>query len=529
MNGCFQIQIDEKGANLVLSPPIGIGAMPKLVEIKDYLEILALPYDALSINMALNTIKEEDITIFLTAQKIKPVNEMCAVFAAPDKMSATIRIYPPSIGGGLITKQQILDKLASSGVKFGIDGKAIEKALEDKLYCTDYLVAQGQRQTAGSDAKIVYKFESNASSRPELKEDGSVDFFKLNLLTHCKKGQVLAEMIPEEKGLDGIDVYGTVTPAREVTRKKFDFGRNIEVSDDGMQLISMVDGHVSLVDESVFVSDVYSVEDVGPATGNIEYQGTVEVKGNVCENFSIKTDGDVFVKGVVEGAVIEAGGNIIIARGMHGQNKGRLKAKGNIIAKFISAAVVEADGFIEAEQILNSKVYAGTDVVADVGKGLITGGRVGAKHAVNARNVGSAMGAATIIEVGGDPNMKKQLAELQKGVGEKSKAVSQMKKALDETAKKLKSGVKLAPEQIKNAQMLQKTIGETQAQIQGDLKEIERLDKLCKGDDNAHIDIRGTMYQGVSVAISGASMNVKSEYTFCRLIKNGADISSTNI
>ena len=117
----------------------------------------------------------------------------------------------------------------------------------------------------------------------------------------------------------------------------------------------MVDGHVSLVDDKVFVSDVYSVEDVSTATGNIDYQGDVEVKGNVCENFSVKTRGNVFVQGVVEGATIEAGGNIVIARGMHGQNKGKLKAGGNVIAKFISAAQVETGGYVEAEQILNAK------------------------------------------------------------------------------------------------------------------------------------------------------------------------------
>lgn len=529
MNGCFQIQINEKGVNLLLSPPIGKGAMPSVSEIKDYLDILGLPYDALAINTALNTIGEDEIVIFLTSDKVDPVNERCAIVTAHDRMSAVLRLYPPSVGGRAITKRQVLDKLEVQGISYGIDEKAIEEALQDKNYCTDVIVARGQQQTAGRDALIAYNFDISNNSRPELKEDGSVDFFKLNMLHHCTKGQVLAEIIPEEKGFDGIDVYGTVSPAREVNKIKFAFGRNLEVSEDGLQLISMVDGHVSLVDGTVFVSDVYSVEDVSTATGNIEYHGNVEVKGNVCENFSIKTDGDVFVKGVVEGAVIEAGGNIIIARGMHGQNKGRLRAGGNVIAKFISAAVVDADGFVEAEQILNSKVSAGPSVNVEAGKGLITGGRITAKSIVRARNIGSTMGAATIVEVGGDPRMKKHLTELQKSVGEKSKTVAQMKKVIEDTAKKIKMGMKLTPEQLKNAKTLQRTLDESQLQIQQELREIEKLDKLLKGDDNAHIDIRGTMYQGVSIAISGANMNVKTEYTFCRLIKKGADIASTNL
>jgi hypothetical protein len=338
----------------------------------------------------------------------------------------------------------------------------------------------------------------------------------------------LAEIEPEERGEAGVDVYGNVTPAREVKKASFAHGRNLEISEDGLKLISLVDGHASLVEGQVFVSDVYSVQDVDTSTGNIEYHGNVEVKGNVCENFSVRTDGNVFVSGVVEGAVIEAGGDIIIARGMHGQNKGRLRAGGNVIAKFISAADVEAEGFVEAEQILNSNVIA-QSIHAEAGKGLINGGKVIAKAEVNVKNAGSPMGTNTVIEVGTDSEAKRKLSELQKSVGEKSQAVTRMKRVVEDTAVKLKSGVKLTVEQLRNAKMLSETLKQTQAEVAVELKEIEKLDKLLKGSENAHIDVHGTMYQGVAISISGAALNVKNEYTYCRLVKKGADIASTNL
>ena len=198
---------------------------------------------------------------------------------------------------------------------------AIDLMIDGKMYCTDVILAKGKLPTAGRDGKINYYFDTNNKARPEIKEDGSVDYFKLNMLHHCTKGQVLAEIEPEERGEDGVDVFGTITKAREVRKAKFDHGRNLEISKDGLKLMSMVDGHASLVNGAVFVSDIYSVENVDTSTGNIEYHGNVEVRGNVCENFKIKTDGDVFVGGVVEGAEIEAGGNIVIARGMHGQKR----------------------------------------------------------------------------------------------------------------------------------------------------------------------------------------------------------------
>lgn len=528
MNGYFRLKSNEKGTSLILVPPVDGGEKILLNELKWYLDTAGVPYDVTAITSALHKVQNEAVAVFLNSERIMPINEQAQIIISPDKLSAFMRLYP-ACGGNLIEKSSIMKLMKKYGIVYGVDEAAIDGALANKEYCTDYIVARGRTATAGKDAVVEYMFDTNTSARPELKPDGSVDFFKLNTLHHCTKGQVLARIIPEEKGEDGFDVLGRRYPAREVKKAKFAHGRNLEISEDGLELRSMVDGHASLVEGTVFVSDVYSVENVSIATGNIEYHGNVEVKGNVCENFHVKTDGDVFVNGVVEGAEIEAGGNIVIARGMHGQNKGKLKAGGNIIAKFISAAEVSADGFVEAEQIINAKINAGDCVHAEAGKGLITGGKVVAKRAVTVKNAGSPMGASTIIEVGCDPEAKRRLSELQKSVGEKSKAVSQMKKGIEVSMTKLKSGEKLTGDQLKNIKILQTTLAENQKQLQEDLKEIEILDKALRGSDNSHIDIRGTMYQGCSVGISGASMKVKSEYTFCRLIKKGADVVSTNL
>ena len=529
MNGYFQIIINEQGTNIRLVPPTDGGEKIQVNELKAYLERIGVPYDVMAINSALYQLKEEEIVLFLNSMRLPPVDEKCDVQVMHDKMSAILRLYPASDKGSPLDMETVLAQVKDAKVVYGIDEKAIVKALTEKNYCTDIIIAKGKLPTAGKDATINYYFDTSVDARPELKEDGSVDFFKLNLLHHCTKGQVLAEIIPEEKGEDGVDIFGAVTAAREVKKASFNHGRNLEISEDGHKLLSMVDGHVSMVEGAVFVSDVYSVDDVSTSTGNIEYHGNIEVKGNVCENFSVKTDGNVFVNGVVEGAVIEAGGDIVIARGMHGQNKGKLVAGGNIIAKFLSAAEVTAHGFVEAEQILNSKVVAGTEVHAEAGKGLISGGRVIASKAVNVKNAGSPMGTATIIEVGSDPETKKRQAILNKSVGERSKSISQMRQVLENTAMKIKSGAKMTPDQIKNMKLLQQQYAESQEKLQKELAELAQLDESLKYDDNAHIDIGGTMYQGVAVAISGATLTVKNEYTYCRLVKKGADITSTNL
>ena len=65
----------------------------------------------------------------------------------------------------------------------------------------------------------------------------------------------------------------------------------MEVSEDKLKLISKVDGHVTLENDKVFVSNVLELVDVDASTGDINYSGSVMIKGNVLAGFSVKAAG----------------------------------------------------------------------------------------------------------------------------------------------------------------------------------------------------------------------------------------------
>ena len=108
MNGYFQIQIDEKGVSLLLSPPIGEGEKIRVTELKEYLNIIGVPYDAMAINSALSSMGDEEVVLFLTPTKIPPVDEKCTIDVELDKMTAILRMYPPSAGGLATSKAHIM-------------------------------------------------------------------------------------------------------------------------------------------------------------------------------------------------------------------------------------------------------------------------------------------------------------------------------------------------------------------------------------------------------------------------------------
>ena len=122
------------------------------------------------------------------------------------------------------------------------------------------------------------------------------------------------------------------------------------MSENGLELFSTVNGHATVVDGKIFVSKELEIPaNVDNSTGDIDYNGSVYIRGNICEGFTVIADGDIVVDGVIEGANIACGGQVIIRRGIQGQGRVSIKAESNVICKYIENAVVESGGYIETD------------------------------------------------------------------------------------------------------------------------------------------------------------------------------------
>lgn len=525
MNGYFGLKTTDRGTYLIIKPPTEGGEPVRANELKDYLRSHGIELNPEAFNAVMLKGRETTANCLASATPLPPIDEEIIVYVNADKMHVTARFIPPS-GGKKLTKQDIWNALSSQKVVAGINDSLVNKLTEKKRYCTDYEIASGTLPTSGRDAKINYHFNTDGSLRPTLKEDGSVDFFNLNNINHCKVGDVLAEIIPKEKGKDGVDVFGSVLPAREVSDVSFKYGLNISESEDGTKLISDVAGHVQLIEGTVFAADVYEIENVDTSTGNIEYTGNIQINGNVGDNYSVKASGTIEIRGTVGASTIEADGDIIIARGMYGQEKGRLKAKGNIIVKFIESATVEAGGFVEAESVLYSTIEA-QNVHVEAKKGFVTGGKIRAKNAIKAKVIGSSMGSDTVLEVGIDAKARDRFTQLQKSVSEYKKAIKQIRPVLDTSLEKVKSGENVTQELLQSVKQLQQTLKIHQDALNEALTEMNVLADVINVSGQAHIDIDGTLFGGTRVTISGVSVVMKEAIKHSRLIKQGADIKIT--
>ena len=457
-------------------------------------------------------------------------NELVDISVSVDNMLVRCRFYPAAAGGRAITKEDIMDELAHEKIVYGIDETMINSLLVNREYCTEYLIGKGTPPTLGKDAKIEYYFSTRKSLKPKHNDDGSVNYHDLNIISKVEKDQLIAKLIPAVPGEAGCDVQGGKLNPKDVHDLKLSFANNIRISEDGTKLYSEVTGHASLVQGKVFVSGVFEVPaDVDNSIGDINYPGNVSVKGNVKSGFIIHANGDIIVEGVVEGAQLYAGGQIIVKRGIHGMGKGLLSAKGNVVIKFIEGATVKSGGYVETESIIQSQVSANSEVIVSGGKGLIRGGMVRVSNKVSAKVIGSAMGIATHVEVGIEPRKLERFAQLQQEAKDIGKKIETIRPILMNYSEKMKLGITLTPEQAHYMKTQVLALKALQKQYTPVNEEINRLRMEFIEAGGAKIEVQDTIYPGVTIKISDLSLTTKRERKYCRFYKDGGEIKTVNL
>lgn len=521
-NGYFQVIVKPDGTYLHLIPPTGMGERIALGEVTNYLSFKTIFFDLVELDRVIKL--NEDTVIKLSAEQPFVEREMMILDFSEGDLQCTARFYPPFHGGECMDRTEILNDLKHNGVEFGIDEKVIDDFVENREYCKTFVIARGIPMKEGTDARIEYLFNTDLTQRPAQNEDGSVDYYNLDNICRCSAGDVLARMIPAVPGITGKTVRNKFIMPKIPRNVLFQFGKNIKKSDDGLQLISEISGHVTLTDDKVFVTGELDITNVDVSTGNIDYDGSVLVKGNVISGFTVKATGDIEVHGVVEGAHLIAGGQIIINRGINGMSHGVLEAGSNILCKYIENATVRAGGYVETDCIIHSTVSAGTHIVVQGKKGFITGGAARAGEYIDVKTIGSTMGVDTIVEVGVDPNLREHYNNLNKETARIRKDITRLEPVIRAVGERLGRGEKLAIDQMKEAKQLSKILAQNKEQLKSNMVEMAKLEIQFDNCSDAVIKVSGQAFPGTKLTVSGASLVLKTPYQYCRFIRDGADV-----
>jgi len=333
---------------------------------------------------------------------------------AADEMATQLTLTPAQ-GGKPITLEDLQKALADAGVVFGIDQAALAQACASAQR-TEVLVASGAQAENGQDTMFETLVPQTTDRAPKIDADGLIDYREHGGIAVVRPGEPLMRRIPPTPGVTGHTVRGRELPPQAGAIAMFASklpGTQL-ASEDPNLLQAAVVGQPVLVNHGVMVEPVLRVAEVNMATGNIHFDGTVQVDGEVLQGMKVQASGDIIVSGTVDGGLLEAGGNIHIAAGVIAL--ARVKAQGSVSARFAENCSIHAgtvialdDMALECELESLNQIIIGAKVPQ---RGRLVGGSATAMMLLRVPLLGSNKGGITSVKVGANPELESQIKDL---------------------------------------------------------------------------------------------------------------------
>lgn len=326
--------------------------------------------------------------------------ECVVVTVDADGMVARMKLIEPPEDVGAPGRREMLAALFKRKITSGVKTEFIARLAERPIYGRFFRIAEGVPAQDGQDGAVEYFFNPSADLRPRVAEDGTVDYRALDFVKSVKAGDLLCRITPPAAGIDGVNIYGKAISAEAGGAAVICCGANTVLSGDGLEIRAQCDGQVFLRGSTVMVSQFLALEAVDYATGNIEFSGSVHIRGDVANGFTVKAEGDIVVSGVVENATLIAGGSIALCSGIKGGGSGLLDAGQDIRTLFIESCRGRAGGSIYADTILNSQLECGRQISVLGKRGSLMGGSCTAGESVCAAQIGNQAQVPTAVKVG---------------------------------------------------------------------------------------------------------------------------------
>lgn len=297
-----------------------------------------------------------------------------------------------------IDETDLVKFLVENDVHFGVKQEAINLFLTDRhVESFPLIVAEGELATDGIDGSIVYEQNFN----PEMLErTADLNFRDVMQIPAVGKGQKLATLTKPTDGQDGMTVSKEKIEAKKGKPVDIKAGKNVRFNLEDQCFYANLEGQVSLTDRLIQVFATYEInESISMKTGNVDFVGSVVIKGDVPSGFTIKAQGDIKIFGMVEAATVISGSSIYISEGLAGMKRGNLKAAKDIHIGYINqgTAYAKNDIFVE-NSILHSDTFAGNELISE--KGNIIGGTHFAGKGIKAKDIGNRLNTKTEINFG---------------------------------------------------------------------------------------------------------------------------------
>ncbi|AIS52502.1 hypothetical protein TKV_c13310 [Thermoanaerobacter kivui] len=434
-----------------------------------------------------------------------------------DKQEAYLSLIEDP-NGVIISKDSVMTEITKHNVIYGIKQDVIEHICQNPQNVKGLLIAQGKKPVNGENGKIIFEVDIQTTAAPKVLEDGSVDYKNLDLFKNIKKGQIIARKINPTEGQPGINVLGQKIEPIRGKDVRLPVGKNTFI--DGDKLIAATDGHIVYLNNKIEVHTLLEVKEVDTSVGNINTVASVKITGNVKSGFTVESEGNIEIFGVVEAAIIIANGNIIIHKGVQGNGKAKIVSGRDVTAKYLQNCSVESEGDVYSEAIIYSNVKACGSVKLLGFKSQIIGSKVIAAKEISAANIGSKMGTYTELQVGILPQTRMKIAELTLKIEQNNEAIDKIKKIV----RYLEKFEQLPPDKAEIYQKAKASLKDLVSINHQLTEELSLLNNEIKNSSHGIIKVFDTVFPGTKLVINDAVLKIKEPIKYAMFVRDGADI-----
>lgn len=431
---------------------------------------------------------------------------------SPDLIEAYITVSVPE-EGLWPDAHYIINMLNSNGICSTVLNDEVARIINEKINFTPVCVARGDKMIPSRNGWIEYLYEKQEKEFDPDDMD-AVDHKNRSRIKTVSKGDRIIRLHPAVPGKDGVSVTGEIITAGSAIDIKMPAGANTAIDpEDSSYLVATENGAVVRVNETrIDILPLLEIQgNVDYSVGNIDFTGSIILRGDILSGFTVKTTGSIQVFGIIEDAEVYSGGDIY-AHGCAGGQRGIIRAGGSINVSYaVNSKMQAGKDIIAADYLINCVSHADGSIIVTKKKGMIAGGTTVAFSRIEANTIGNNSGLKTIVSAGFSAELRQQLimidSDQTKNIHDlghinealkKISRISMIKKQLPATianqAKDLMKMKELIEEQINKVLEKQVTVLDTLSDIK-----------------NTSIRVNGTMYPGAVINFPDIQKLIKDE------------------
>jgi len=427
-------------------------------------------------------------------------------------------------------------RLKRSGVICGIKEDVLKKIVEEKLWDTEFVVAEGIKAVEGRDGGVKLNVSIEKSAKPQTREDGTVDYREISAFAVVKQGDAIATRIQSEPGVPGKDIYGKEIPVKP--RKEFELkpSEGISVSPDGNNLVAEKTGVLICKSNGLLtIKEHLELGNVDFDTGNVKFPGKIFIKGSVSSGFTVESYSDIVINGAVDSATIRStGGSVRIKGGISGKGNTMISAKKEVRVNFAQDTKIDClEGRVLVESYLRHCEIVCKEFVTLKAEGSVIGGKIEATHSIEVANCSNEDETITELIIF-DPVLKALSAKKimwHDAIVQINRMYAPVEKDYKNKYTYVKAlGSKPGSQEYivyEAAKQKYEALKQKHDWIENNIKTVdEELAKVIESGKNCFITIANKGYGGTRIQFGKVVYNPKGEVYARRFYLNGAEVAS---